>query len=369
MNASLERLLDQYQVAMASPENQRRGQHGVPICVGMEEPVCWHHLWGYDINRLFTDAAFYCEETLRQRLWRFENIPDDARLGDGIAAWLGHYPEYTYVGMDVAFTAAGVPNIQTDHPMTRTPDPRLVPMVDFGTSGWMPRQLRWYEDINRLVGHRLQVGFQTWWRGPLDMAVQLRGYENLMADAVERPTFVHALLAHLVDQRSRWYNGYARHFDCPVPAGAVGDDWINVPFISPAFFADFVLPAYLQIERFHGSLRHVHSCGNQTPVQKHLLRIRSLAALEVSPWTDLEETIRNLPDGMGLGISVHPNDVLFATETEMAARLQRIRDTCHGRPFSLGTAGLTPIHHLSQADAFVTQVRRWLTLARQIMDS
>ena len=368
MDDTLDRLLDRYLLAVESAENQGRGKHRVPVYVGMEEPICWHHLWGYDINRLFTDARFYCEETLRQRLWRFERFADDAKLGNGLVAWLGHYPEYTYAGMDVRFTTAGVPDIQTNHPLTVDPDLRLLPTVDFGTSGWMPRMLRWHRDITELVGSRMQVGFQTWWRGPLDMAVQLRGYETLMTDSVERPDFVRSLLAHLVQQRCNWYRGYTTHFGCALPDGAVGDDWINVPFISPAFFEEFVLPPYLEIERFHGALRHVHSCGNQTPVQQHLLQIRTLAALEVSPWTNLEETVSNLPAGMGLGISVHPNDVLFATEAEMAAKLEHIRETCQGRSYSVGTAGLTPILELSTEDAFVAQVRRWLDLAREILE-
>ncbi len=102
----------------------------------------------------------------------------------------------------------------------------------------------------------------------------------------------------------------------------MADDWINVPFISPELFRDFVLPPYLAIERFHGGIGSVHSCGNQAPVQRYLLEIRSLPQLEVSAWTSLDETLVNVPASKTLWISLHPNDVLCASPTEMEAKLR-----------------------------------------------
>ena len=368
MSSQLTEIAEQYLEMISSRENQTKRKGKVLISVALEEPICWHHLWGYDIRRLFTDPVFYCSETLHQRLWRFHNIPDDTKLDDTLTAWLGHYPEYTYAGMSVDFTSTGVPNIQTDHPLTRQPNLSSLQPVDFLSSGWMPRMIQWYSDIKDHIGDKLQVRFQTWWRGPLDMAVQLRGYENLMWDSVENPEFVDGLLDFLVEQRRNWFGGYCRYFGCDMPEGFLGDDWINVPFITPAFFERFVLPAYLKIERIHGCLRHIHSCGNQTPVQRYLLQIKTLASLEVSPWTDLEQTIKNMPVGMSIGINLHPNDVLFASEGEMKKKLRWIKDTCQGVQYSLATSGLTPINELSCEQAFCRQVQCWLNCAREILE-
>jgi len=114
-------------------------------------------------------------------------------------AWLGHYPEYTLLGLSVTFDSQGVPIIQTDHPLTRAPDLSLLQPIDFYTSGWMPRVLRWYDSLQRISAGRLNVTFNmTWWRGCLDLAVQLRGYDNLVNDMIERPGFVHDLMKFLV---------------------------------------------------------------------------------------------------------------------------------------------------------------------------
>jgi len=364
--ARIDALIARLHEEAASARNAARQGRRPTIVFGIEEPITWHHLFGYDVNRYFSDPYFYVEQTLRQKLWRWDNFPDDdAALTLDLPAWLGHYPEYTFIGLGVAFEPRGVPLIQTDHPLTRDPDLRSLREVDFLTSGWMPRVLRWYDDISRIVAGRLRVTYaMTWWRGCLDLAIQLRGYDAFILDTIERPQFVHDLLRWLVEQRCRWWEGYYQHFGLPKGPTAVADDWINIPFISPAIFADFVLPRYLEIERFHGGITGIHSCGDQTPVQKYLLQIESLPGLEVSAWTDLQQTLINVPSSKHLGIALHPNDVLCATPEEMEARLRSILDACRGRSFSIGTSGLTPIS--DDPGEFIGRIRTWTAIARHL---
>jgi hypothetical protein len=146
----------------------------------------------------------------------------------------------------------------------------------------------------------------------------------------------------------------------------VADDWINVPFITPDMFRDFVLPPYLAIERFHGGIGSVHSCGNQAPVQRYLLQIRSLPQLEVSAWTSLDETLANVPASKTLWISLHPNDVLCASAGQMEAKLRSIVAKCRGREFGIGTSGLTPL--TPDVGAFVETVRTWTRIARRVAE-
>jgi hypothetical protein len=122
----LHRLIDRVEQAAASERNLRRGKKAPAIGVGTEDPIIWTILFGFDANRYFSDPLFYAEQTLRQKLWRFENIDDDTRLTLHLPAWLGHYPEYTFVGMEVRFTEKGIPLLQEDHPLTRDPDLRLL---------------------------------------------------------------------------------------------------------------------------------------------------------------------------------------------------------------------------------------------------
>jgi hypothetical protein len=124
----------------------------------------------------------------------------------------------------------------------------------------MPRALRWHADLIEISAARLEVPFAaTWWRGCLDLAIQLRGYEAFLADTMERPAFVHELL-----------------------------DW--------------------------------------------------------------------------LVISLHPNDVLCASGSEMRARLSSIVDACRGRSITIGTSGLTPLS--ADIGEFVRRLRSWSRIAR-----
>ncbi len=360
---SLDALIERVQEAANSPGNRSRVERKPKATFGIEEPIAWVKIFGYDANRYFSDPEFYFRQILRQKLWRWENFPDDdAPITLDMPAWLGHYPEYTLLGLSVTFDSQGVPIIQTDHPLTRAPDLSLLQPIDFYTSGWMPRVLRWYDSLQRISAGRLNVTFNmTWWRGCLDLAVQLRGYDNLVNDMIERPGFVHDLMKFLVEQRCRWWDGYYRHFALKPGPTDVADDWINVPFISPWMFEDFVLPRYLEIEAFHGGINSIHSCGDQTPVQKYLLQIKSLPVLEVSPWTSLEQTLINVPSNKRLVIGLHPNDVLVASPVEMEQKLHYIVSLCQDRDYQIGTSGLTPIS--SDLSEFVERIRTWTHLA------
>lgn len=364
-------LIDELRAAVDSPANRQRQQRRPRAVFATEDPICWCRVFAMDARRYFTDAAYYCEMTLRAKLWRWRNFPlDQAPLTAELPAWLGHYPEYTFVGLDVQFSPGGIPHIQQDHPLTRTADLGLLAPVDFASSGWMPRLLRWYDEIDRLIAGRLPVPLYEptgiWWRGGLDLAIQLRGYENFVTDTVERPAFLHDLMQWLTDQRCRWYEACDRHFGRPRRPVCIGDDWVNVPFITPGMFADFVLPYYLQIEAFHGGITAIHSCGNQVPVQHLLREIKSLVAMEISPWSDRDESLANIPPGKLLCPSLHPNEVLCATADPMRARLEGYVAALAGRRYEqIGTSGLTPLS--DDISAFVQQVRTWTEIADAVM--
>lgn len=359
-------LIERVNEAAASPQNQSRGQRRPIINFGIEEPMTWVLLWQLDTPRYYSDPLFYVETTLKQKLWRWDNFPEDnLPITAEIPASLSMYPEYTFVGMQLYFSPEGIPTIQTDHPLTRTPDLSLLKPVDFKTSGWMPRVMRWWDFINRIIADRLRVtNAMTWWRGCLDLGMQLRSYEQLMLDIVERPQFVQDLMKFLTEQRCRWWEAYSRHFNLPLKPTDLGEDWLNVPFISPGFFRDFVLPRYLEMETFHGGINSIHSCGDQTPLQRYFLQIKSLPNYEVSPWTSLEKTLVNVPADKKLMIGMHPNDVLFSTPEAMETRLRGIQAACAGRNYDIGTSGLTPI--LDTPEAFYRQVNRWLGVVHKV---
>ena len=363
--STINQLIDRVKEAEGSERNRARLESTAKprLNVEIEDPIAWVRLFGYDPQRYFTDPAFYLGQYLRQKLWRFESIDDDVPLNSHVPAWLGHYPEYTFYGIEVGVHDHGGPELQTDHPMTRHPDLSLLEPVDFRTSGWMPRALRWYEDLVELSEGRLDIGFMAWNRGCLDLAVQLRGYEQLLLDTLERPEFVHELLSLLVRERNAWFSASCEYLGTELGPTWVADDWVAVPYISPGIFADFILPRYLEIEAHHGAIGGFHSCGDQAPLHEHMLSIESLASFEVSPWMDVHPAVDNLPEDKHLHIAVHPNDVVVDSPEEMERkhrdRAEQLAGTGHS--FGLGTSGLTP---LGNETDFLQRINTWLDLAR-----
>lgn len=366
-SSNIDRLLDELSAAVESENNQSREKISPVAGIGIEEPIAWTKLFGYDVNEYLSDPEFYFEQTLRQKLWRWNNVPDDMiKLTLDVPAWLGHYPEYTYAGMDVFFNSQGVPMLQTDHPLSKNPDMSLLKPVNFHSSGWMPRVLKWYDDLKRIANGRVHIPFNmTWWRGGLDLAIHLRGYDNFIMDTIERPKFVHELMKFITEQRCLWHSAYWEHFGIEKQPAAIGDDWVNVPFISPSMFEEFVLPYYMQIERFHGTISYIHSCGNQTPIQQYLLKLSSLMTFEVSPWTNLDRSLINIPSDKWLSVALHPNEVLCTTPANMETKLQEIVEKCSGRQYWIGTSGLTPITDNPQD--YIDRIRTWTKIAALAM--
>jgi hypothetical protein len=150
-------------------------------------------------------------------------------------------------------------------------------------------------------------------------------------------------------------------------AAGISDDWINIPFISPAMFRDFVLPYYLELEKYHGRIPRVHSCGDKAPVQKYLLLLKTLDSHEVNHWTSLEATLQNVPPDKLLAVSLLNTEVLLADEAKMERDLRRIIGLCRGRRFAVCAQAVEKVHEDMQED--IRQVQRWIAVVRRVQGS
>lgn len=359
----VEKLIDELLARIEEPQHQARKEAPYPRFTCYVENMGWAQLFGYDVTRYRQDACFSCAQQVREKLYHLDHFADDTAIGPDVSVPQSWF-EYTLVGLDVHHQADGVPLIQESGPLTRAPDIRLLKPHNFYRTGTMPQILRLYDELSALVKERLHVTFPTWSRGPLDMAIQLRGYGQFVLDTIDRPAFVHDLIKYLVEERIRWWDAYCAYLGMSDRSAWIMDDWINAPFISPSVFRDFVLPYYLELEQYHGTIRHVHACGNQGPMQRYLLQLKSLPELEGNHWTDLAATVRTVPRGKRLIISLLSTEVLLADESEMEGRLRQIADLCYDREYKVEATGITMIHSDFAQD--IAQVQRWLEVARKV---
>jgi len=362
---NIERLMSRVEEAVESPRNQARREARTPRIRVYLENIGWTQLFDYDINDYYSNPMLNCELQLRQKLWAFEHFDDDTPITAELNASTGMYFDFTVIGLAVRHEPDGVPHIQDNHPLRYEPDLGLLTRHDFYVSGEMPRVFTLYETLQGLTRGRFNVVFPRWERGPLDMAVQLRGYKALMADVVERPQFVHDLMRYLCGERMRWWDAYCQELGVADRAAGIADDWLNVPFISPAFFEEFCLPRYLELQEYHGRITRLHSCGNKAPLQHLMRRIKTLTEHEVNHWTPLNETIQNVPPTMSLSIALLNTDVLLQSEGEQEAQLRQIRELCRGRRYEVVGSALMKVHDDYAED--IRRAQRWIDLAKRIL--
>jgi uroporphyrinogen decarboxylase len=144
--------------------------------------------------------------------------------------------EVEALGTPLVYTGDRFPEISR-HIIAERSDLDGLALPDFTRAGRMPRVLEVNRLLNELVGD--VMGAYAAVTAPFSIAVNLRGYETLMADVVEEPGFVHRLMEFC----TRLATGFAR---AQVQHGAMStsiiDAWAAPPLVSPAMFDEFVLP-------------------------------------------------------------------------------------------------------------------------------
>lgn len=351
-------------------EEQDRAAGGKRVRIfSYMENIGWPPLFGYDMNRFYQEPEFMLETELRQRLFWLDNSEGDDLPGLWLCPTTGFYWDITLFGQRIRTAPDGVPEF-LPHPLADKPDLALLPAWDFNTSGDMPILHRQYRELRRLsqerYGGAVTVGFPVFHRGPLDVAIQMRGYENFIMDIQERPEFVHALLAHIVRERVRWNRERAAWLGETFPPATtfIADDWINPPFISPTIFREFAVPAFQAIQQAEGPVTGFHTCGPLTPLINDLLTaLPGIDVLDVSGWNDLAALDAVVAPGKTFHCQMKNTFVLSGTVAEHRALLKVIKDISARRPVSICAQAIVKLHDTYEDD--LARMNAFIRLARE----
>jgi len=159
------------------------------VLIGAQSNDHSAHLAGVRSRRFFTDAYTFARVQLL--------ITEYYRLDTPINFWDVYNVEAEAMGQKVVYHPGGIPDTDRTQPLIQSPADldRLV-APDPYKSGRLP----WVRQVNRnyleMTG-KLERAFFT---APFSLAVNIRGYENLVADMFERPRFVHRLFKFLCDE-------------------------------------------------------------------------------------------------------------------------------------------------------------------------
>ena len=159
-------------------------------------------------------------------------------------------------------------------------------------SEWYRKYLSFVSTLNKRSGGSYPVSYGTI-VGPLDLAVKLRGHEQIVMDMIDEPDKCRGLLTRLnraflnvskeVLARIRpFYGGYYDAVFCLWAPGTLvrlQEDAMAV--LSPDLYIDFIKPLdVMAAGEFEYSIMHLHT--NSRFVLEHILAIQGLTAIQLN---------------------------------------------------------------------------------------
>ena len=111
--------------------------------------------------------------------------------------WDVYNIEAEALGQKIVYPPGGIPDADRTRPLISTPsDLDRISPPDPYKSGRMPWILKVCRNFMEMTGKLERVYFTA----PFSIAVNIRGYENLVEDMYERPSFAHRLFKFLCDE-------------------------------------------------------------------------------------------------------------------------------------------------------------------------
>ena len=201
------------------------------VVVGAQSNDHSAHLAGVSTHRFFTDAdTFVRVQLLVTEYYRFDVLSN---------FWDVYNIEAEALGQTVVYHPGGIPDTDRTRPLIGTPSDldRLSPPDPY-RSGRMPWVLKINKNYLEMAGKLERVYFTA----PFSLAVNIRGYENLVADMFERPKFAHRLFKFLCDDvLSPFLETMRKEADIPDLLMDGRDAWASPPMLNLDMMDEYVV--------------------------------------------------------------------------------------------------------------------------------
>ncbi|MCG3177895.1 MAG: hypothetical protein BIFFINMI_00217 [Phycisphaerae bacterium] len=373
----------------------------IPVSVyyeGIPEGTWRKEILGPDYLRCTDPLARRIEGGLRKRIWMAENVPDDHIVW--AAVWVG-----AVATREVGW---GVPLERKESGQDRGAWKEVPPLagegIDVDRVRFTDQRIDAHataRDVARVrewVGPSLDVHVQypTLGHSPFDLVVEMRGIEQVMFDAIERPVELSALIERVCDgfvehhaNRERlgqinrhlsrdgaWQIWPMRVHCCdPIP-GDGGDtpllsqEWAYVSAqtssgLGPAMYGQFVQPANVRMATpFVRRTVYYHGCEPLDAKLDVLAGVPNLRRFHVSPWSDVAKASARFGGRAVLEVHAHPGKVVFGgDEASIRAELVGLIERAGGAPMDLN---LSDIHSV---DGRPATLGLWARIARELGES
>ncbi len=392
----------------------------IPVCVYYEgiPAGTWRTILGSDSLCCQDPLARSIERDLRKRVWMADNVPDDHIVWPAVFVPAAVTRDCDW-GVPLERTRVG------DELTAWKEVPPLADGLDLDRVRFTDQQIdeaataRHVQRASELTGGRLAVHVQypTLGYAVFDLAVAMRGGEQVMLDAAERPDELAALMEKLTDafaahHENRQRRGHVnRHLspdgryqiwpmrvNCCYPrrerkrspaevfaigngqlAGAPGapaaeadcpslaDEWAYITAqtsagLGPAMFERLVHPFNARLaEYFTRTTVYYHGCECLDGKLGSLARLPHLRRFHVSPWSSVSRAAATFGGRVVLEVHAHPGKVFFGgTPESMRAEIRELVAQSDGAPMDLN---LSDIHSVNCEPA---TLGLWARIAQEL---
>ena len=188
-------------------------------------------LAGVPARRFFTDAGTFAHTQLLTTAYYGLNAPNNL--------WDVYNIEAEAMGQTIVYPPDGIPDADRTDPLIKSPaDLDKIRIPDPAKSGRMP----WVHRINQLYLEMTGKPARAYFCAPFSLAVNIRGYENLITDMALRPDFAHELFTFLCDEVLVPYIEAMRAaVDSPTLLADGNDAWASPPMITLDMMDEYVV--------------------------------------------------------------------------------------------------------------------------------
>ena len=213
------------------------------VLIGAQSNDHSARLAGISSLRFFTDATTFARAQLL--------VSEYYRLDIPITFWDVYNIEAEALGQKVDYDPEGIPDADRTNPLISEPSDldRIYP-PDPHSSGRMP----WVLGINRTFMEMTGELERAYFTAPFSLAVNIRGYENLVDDMFERPNFVHRLFKFLCDDvLSPFIEAMRNDIGIPELLMDGRDAWASPPMITLDMMDEYVVAYTERLRRNLGN--------------------------------------------------------------------------------------------------------------------
>ena len=189
------------------------------------------YLAGVPFKRFYTEARTFAKVQLLVSEYYGFDAPNNT--------WDVYNIEAEALGQKIVYHPNGIPDVDRTDPLIKSPATLdHIQPPDPYKSGRMP----WVHQVNKVYMELTGRPARAFFCAPFSLAVNIRGYANLIDDIQENPAFAHRLFEFLCDEvLAPYIEAMRTEIGQPTALADGADAWASPPMISLEIMDEFVV--------------------------------------------------------------------------------------------------------------------------------